>query len=137
MICAQVSGTWITGSTQDAPSLDKRDYRQLGIRLKSELRCAIVIGGAARVIEMPLEYKKPFNPGEHLWPVAVKLSQSDVAQRPNTEIVSCKECGEQFGIQNAIAAIRPMQQLKEQLEQWLAKDHSDEKRHEERYEFRF
>jgi hypothetical protein len=105
--------------------------------LKSELRCAIVIGGAARVIEMPLEYKKTFNPGEHLWPVAVKLSQSDVAQRPNTEIVSCKECGEQFGIQNAIAAIRPMQQLKEQLEQWLARDHSDEKRHEERYEFRF
>ena len=66
---------------------------------------------------MPLEYKKTFNPGEHLWPVAVKLSQSDVAQRPNTEIVSCKECGEQFGIQNAIAAIRPMQQVKEQLEQ--------------------
>jgi hypothetical protein len=87
--------------------------------------------------EMPLEYKKTFNPGEHLWPVAVKLSQSDVAQRPNTEIVSCKECGEQFGIQNAIAAIRPMQQLKEQLEQWLARDHSDEKRHQERYEFRF
>src|SRR4029077_16006057 len=24
VICAQVSGTWITGSTQDAPSLDKR-----------------------------------------------------------------------------------------------------------------
>jgi hypothetical protein len=87
--------------------------------------------------EMPLEYKKTFNPGEHLWPVAVKLSQSDVAQRPNTEIVSCKECGEEFGIQNAIAAIRPMQQLKQQLEQWLARDHSDEKPHEERYEFRF
>jgi hypothetical protein len=86
---------------------------------------------------MPLEYKKTFNPGEHLWPVAVKLSQSDVAQRPNAEIVSCKECGEQFGIQNAIAAIRPMQQLKKQLEQWLARDHSDEKRHEERYEFVF
>jgi hypothetical protein len=75
--------------------------------------------------EMPLEYKKTFNPGEHLWPVAVKLSKSDVAQRPNTEIVSCKECGEQFGIQNAIAAIRPMQQLKEQLERWLARDHSE------------
>jgi hypothetical protein len=69
--------------------------------------------------------------------VAVKLSQSDVAQRPNTEIVSCKECGERFGIQNAIAAIRPMQQLREQLEQWLARDHRDEKRHQERYEFRF
>jgi hypothetical protein len=111
---------------------------QLGIRLKSELRCAIVIGGAARVIEeMPLEYKKTFNPGEHLWPVALKLSQSDVAQRPNTEIVSCKACGEQFGIQNAITAIRPMQQLKQQLEQWLARDHSDERRHQERYEFRF
>ena len=86
---------------------------------------------------MPLEYKKTFNPGEHLSPVAVKLSENDVAQRPNTEIVSCKESGEQFGIQNAIAAIRPMQQLKEQLEQWLVRDHSDEKRHEERYEFRF
>jgi hypothetical protein len=87
--------------------------------------------------EMPLEYKKTFNPGENLWPVAVKLSQSDVAQRPNTEIVSCKECGEQFGIQNAIAAIRPMQQLKDQLEQWLSRDHSDERRHQDRYEFRF
>jgi hypothetical protein len=87
--------------------------------------------------EMPLEYKKTFNPGENLWPVAVKLSVSDVAERPNTEIVSCKECGEQFGIQNAIAAIRPMQQLKDQLEQWLARDHGDEKRHQDRYEFRF
>ena len=87
--------------------------------------------------EMPLEYKKTFNPGENLWPVAVKLSLSDVGQRPNTEIVSCKECGEQFGIQNAIAAIRPMQQLKDQLEQWLARDHGDEKRHQDRYEFRF
>src|ERR1700722_12203946 len=86
---------------------------------------------------MPLEYKKTFNPGEHLWPVAVKLSQSDGAPRPNTEIVSCKECGEQFGIQNAIAAIRPVPQLKEQLGQWLARDHSDAKQHEERYEFRF
>ena len=93
---------------------------------------------AAKVTEeMPLEYKKTFNPGEYLWPVAVKLSESDVAQRPNIEIVLCKDCGEQFGIQNAIAAIRPIQELKEQLEQWLARDHSSEKRHEERYEFRF
>ncbi len=30
-----------------------------------------------------------------------------------------------------------MQQLKEQLAQWFARDHSGEKRHEERYEFRF
>jgi hypothetical protein len=45
------------------------------------------------VIRMPLEYKKTFNPGEHLWPVAVKLSQSDVAQRPNTEIVSLSRQG--------------------------------------------
>jgi hypothetical protein len=87
--------------------------------------------------EMPLEYKQTFSPGEHLWPVAVKLSHSDAARRPNMEIVSCKDCGEHFGIQNAIAAIRPMQQLKEQLEQWLARDHSDERRHAERYEFRF
>ena len=87
--------------------------------------------------QMPLEYKKTFHPGEYLWPVAVKLSQSDVAERPNTEIVSCTECCEQFGIQNAIAAIRPMQELKDQLEQWLARDHSDEKRHQDRYEFRF
>jgi hypothetical protein len=86
---------------------------------------------------MPLEYKKTFNSGENLWPVAVRLSPSEVAQRPNTEIVSCNECGEYFGIQNAIAAIRPMRQLIEQLEQWLARDHHDEKRHQERYEFRF
>ena len=86
---------------------------------------------------MPLEYKTTFNPGEHLWPVAVKLSESEVDKRPNTEIVLCKECGEQFGIQNAIAAIRPLHELKEQLEQWLARDHSKEKRHEDRYEFRF
>jgi hypothetical protein len=29
---------------------------QLGIRLKSELRCAIVIGGAARVIDLSSAY---------------------------------------------------------------------------------
>jgi hypothetical protein len=84
---------------------------------------------------MPLEYKRTFNPGEQMWPVAVKLSQSDVVQRPNTEVVSCKECGEQFGIQNAIAAIRPMQELKERLDQWLARDHTDEKRNHERWAF--
>ena len=89
------------------------------------------------MIKMPLEYKKTFHPGENLWPVAVKLSPGDVAQRPNTEIVPCKECGEQFGIQNAIAAIRSVTQLKEELQQWLARDHRDEKRHQERYEFRF
>jgi Transposase DDE domain group 1 len=50
---------------------------QLGIRLKSELRCAIVIGGAARVIEeMPLEYKKTFNPGEHLWQEQYQLMET-------------------------------------------------------------
>ncbi len=33
---------------------------------------------------MPLEYKQVFNPGEHLWPVALKLSESEVF--PNDRI---------------------------------------------------
>src|ERR1700693_2750236 len=82
--------------------------------------CGNTIAPTRLIKEMPLEYKKTFNPGENLWPGAVKLSLSDVAPRPNTEIASCKECGAQLRTQSAIAAIRPMQQLKELLEQWLA-----------------
>lgn len=36
------SGKWDGGQCEPVP--EKRVYRQLGIRLKSELRCAIVIG---------------------------------------------------------------------------------------------